>query len=73
MIFTHFPQHLNQNGNGWESNPPRLARRPDTDFEDQEVHRDLTIPNAKHIRNERGLSSWTFIKVGQEVVMNGHT
>jgi len=35
-------------GNGWESNPPRLATRPDTDFEDREAHRDLTTPTLKH-------------------------
>ena len=34
-------------GNGWESNPPRLATRPDTDFEDREAHRDLTTPTLK--------------------------
>ena len=33
-------------GNGWESNPHRLSR-PDTDFEDQEAHRDLTIPTRR--------------------------
>ncbi len=37
-----------QNGNAWESNPPRLYR-PDTDFEDQEAHRDLTIPGNRII------------------------
>lgn len=35
-------------GNGWESNPHRLSR-PDTDFEDQEAHRDLTIPTRRII------------------------
>jgi hypothetical protein len=35
-------------GNGWESNPPRLATRPDTDFEDREAHQDLTIPVVKN-------------------------
>ena len=36
-------------GNGWESNPPRLFR-PDTDFEDQEAHQDLTIPARRIIQ-----------------------
>lgn len=36
-------------GNGWESNPPRLFR-PDTDFEDQEAHQDLTIPETRIIQ-----------------------
>ena len=35
-------------GSGWESNPPRLATRPATGFEDQEAHRDLTAPADKH-------------------------
>ena len=35
------------NGNGWESNPPRLATRPDTGVEDREAHQDLTIPIHK--------------------------
>ena len=35
------------NGNGWESNPPRLATRPDTGVEDREAHQDLAIPTVK--------------------------
>jgi len=40
---------LIRSGNGWESNPPQLAKRPVTDFEDREAHRDLTIPTFKDI------------------------
>ena len=36
------------NGNGWESNPPRRATRPDTGVEDREAHQDLAIPGLKH-------------------------
>jgi len=36
------------NGNGWESNPPRLATRPDTGVEDREAHQDLAIPVIKN-------------------------
>ena len=39
---------VNINGNGWESNPPRLATRPDTGVEDREAHQDLAIPTIKH-------------------------
>ena len=38
-----------RDGNGWESNPPRLATRPDTGVEDREAHQDLTIPVIKDI------------------------
>ena len=40
-------------GSGWESNPPRLATRPATGFEDQEAHRDLTTPARKDTREEK--------------------
>ena len=31
-------------GNEWESNPPRLATRPATGFEDRGAHRDPITP-----------------------------
>ncbi len=42
---------------GWESNPPRLATRPATGFEDQEAHRDLTTPGRKDNRRAKGLQA----------------
>ena len=47
MLIVHRP---NVGGSGWESNPPRLATRPATGFEDQEAHRDLTTPADKDNR-----------------------
>jgi len=38
---------------GWESNPPRLATRPATGFEDQEAHRDLTTPRTQQVKDNR--------------------
>ena len=46
-------------GNGWESNPHRLSR-PDTDFEDQEAHRDLTIPTRRIMH--KGVFFNTFVR-----------
>ena len=42
---------------GWESNPPRLATRPATGFEDLEAHRDLTTPRCKDNRRMKGLQA----------------
>ena len=41
-----------RSGNGWESNPPRLATRLATGVEDQEAHRDLTTPIGKDNREK---------------------
>jgi hypothetical protein len=46
-------------GSGWESNPPRLATRPATGFEDQEAHRDLTAPVRKALyKDNRMKGDW---------------
>src|SRR5688572_32438018 len=44
---------------GWESNPPRLATRPATGFEDQEAHRDLTTPKSVISCSRK----WLFVKL----------
>lgn len=47
---------MHLSGNGWESNPPQLLR-PDTDFEDQDAHRDITIPTHKNNSGTPNLST----------------
>ena len=47
-------------GSGWESNPPRLATRPATGFEDQETHRDLTTPVRKDTRERE---DWQVLQI----------
>jgi len=47
-----------QGGNGWGSNPPRLATRPATGVEDREALRDLTTPRSKDNRRRRDWQDW---------------
>ena len=59
-------------GNGWESNPPRLATRPDTDFEDREAHRDLTTPNGNNLSQLDYYTGWTMIEVTSDLIYLRH-
>jgi hypothetical protein len=61
------PDKKSEGGNGWESNPPRPATRPATDFEDRETHRDLSTPRLRILYNPVGVNKTQAIIILMEI------
>jgi hypothetical protein len=60
-------------GSGWVSNPPRLATRPATGFEDREALRDLTTPGDKDTRMRKVKQGELKgeLKIGHAILLHG--